>query len=507
MLNCLHKLKDIGVNIVGNRSSGILMHISSLPGDYGIGDFGKEAYKFVDFLVKSNQKNWQILPLGVTGYGDSPYQCFSTFAGNPYFIDLNEMLINNYINQEDLKKYPLGDNELRVDYNLLYKNKMNILRIAYNNAKNHLSYELKYFYDYNKDWLREFCLFMAIKSKHDYISWLEWSPQYRIFDSEVIIEFERENQDDIYFWIFTQYFFFRQWNRLKGYANEKGIKIIGDLPIYVSEDSSDVWSNPQYFNLDKDLIPKTISGVPPDGFTDTGQLWGNPIYDWNALERDNYSWWIKRIEHSFSLYDTLRIDHFRGFESYWEVKYGSKDAAKGNWIKGPGMNLFNRIRERLGELDIIVEDLGYCTPEVRKLVKDSGFPNMKVLQFAFNPEEESEHAPHRFEKNCVVYTSTHDNHTIMGWFNSLPKDIYEYVVRYLKLSYDEGLNWGVIRGAWASTAYLAIAPIQDFLGLNDNARMNIPGISGNNWTWRVIKGQLSDDLANRIRNLTKMFWR
>lgn len=489
------------------RSSGILMHISSLPGEYGIGDFGKEAYKFVDFLSKANQKNWQILPLGVTSFGDSPYQCFSAFAGNPYFIDLNELLMSSFINHEDIKYYILSNDDTKVDYELLYKNKMTILKIAYKNAKGDLFNELKAYYKSNKEWLREFSLFMAIKSKHENRSWHQWENQYKIFDSEEVLRFERENQEEIYFWIFTQYFFYRQWNRLKHYANQKGISIIGDLPIYVSEDSSDVWSNPKYFNLDEDLIPKTIAGVPPDGFTDTGQLWGNPIYDWEVMEADGYQWWIKRIEHSFKTYDILRIDHFRGFESYWEVEHGSETAVNGRWVKGPGNKLFNKIKEELGELNIIVEDLGYNTPEVTKMVEESGFPNMKVLQFAFNPYEESEHAPHGFHKNCVVYTSTHDNQTIIGWFETLPKDIFEYTVKYLKLNYDEGLNWGVIRAAWSSTANLAIAPIQDFLGLNDEARMNEPGILGDNWNWRVEKSQLSDQLANRIKELTKLFWR
>lgn len=492
---------------MGKRSSGILMHISSLPGDYGIGDFGKEAYRFVDFLVKSKQRNWQILPLGVTGYGDSPYQCFSAFAGNPYFIDLNEMLINHFINQEDLKKYYISDDDTKVNYSLLYKNKMKLLRIAYTNSKTQLFDELRYYYITNIDWLREFVLFMSIKAKHNNVSWYEWAPQYKVYNSEAVSSFEEENQDEIYFWVFTQYYFTRQWNRLKEYANAKGIKIIGDLPIYVSEDSSDLWSNPEYFQLDENLVPKTVAGVPPDGFTDTGQLWGNPIYEWEAMENDGYKWWLRRIEHSFKLYDTLRMDHFRGFESYWEVEYGSENAIRGKWVKGPGMKLFDKIKEELGELDIIVEDLGYSTPEVTKLVKDSGFPNMKVLQFAFNPYDESQHAPHSFDKNCVVYTSTHDNQTIIGWFDTLPKDIFQYSVKYLKLNYDEGLNWGVIRGAWASTANLAIATMQDFLGLDDKARMNVPGSLGDNWTWRLRKGQLTDDLAYRIRELTKMFWR
>lgn len=489
------------------RSSGILMHISSLPGEYGIGDLGKEAYGFVDFLSKAEQKSWQILPLGVTSFGDSPYQCFSAFAGNPYFIDLNELLMNNFINHEDIEKNNLSNNDKKVNYGLLYINKMAILRKGYRNAKDYLFNELKLYFDSNIEWLREFSLFMAIKVKHENRSWHEWEYQYKIFDSEAVRQFEKDNQDEIYFWVFTQYFFYRQWKRLKHYANEKGINIIGDLPIYVSEDSSDVWSNPKYYALDENLVPKTVAGVPPDGFTDTGQLWGNPIYNWEAMEKDGYKWWVKRMEHSFKTYDILRIDHFRGFESYWEVEYGSETAANGRWVKGPGNRLFDKIKEELGELNIIVEDLGYNTPEVTKMVEESGFPNMKVLQFAFNPNEESEHAPHGFDKDCVVYTSTHDNQTIIGWFETLPRDIFEYTAKYLKLNYDEGLNWGMIRAAWSSTANLAIAPMQDFLGLNDEARMNEPGTLGGNWDWRVEKEQLTNQLADRIKELTKIFWR
>lgn len=483
------------------------MHISSLPGEYGIGDFGKEAYDFVDFLVNSNQKYWQILPLGITSFGDSPYQSFSAFAGNPYFIDLDEMLRNNFINEEDLKKNNLYMNKRKIDYALLYTNKMELLRIAYNNSKEQLQFELNQFKEDNKDWLREFSLFMSIKAKQNHKSWYDWDTQFKVYNSKKVIEFEKDNIEEINFWVFTQYFFYKQWDKLKKYANENGIKIIGDLPIYVSEDSSDVWSKPNYFKLDEDLVPITVAGVPPDGFTDTGQLWGNPIYDWEVMKENGYKWWIERIAHSFSLYDTLRIDHFRGFESYWEVEYGAKTAIEGRWVKGPGIHLFKKIEEELGELDIIVEDLGYSTLDVIKMVKDSNFPNMKVLQFAFNPYEESEHAPHGYDKNCVVYTSTHDNQTIMGWFEDLPQNIFEYTVRYLKLNYDEGLNWGMIRGAWASSANLAMTTIQDMLGLDDIARMNTPSTMENNWTWRVLEEQLTDELALKIRNLTKLYWR
>ncbi len=489
------------------RSSGILMHISSLPSKYGIGDFGKEAYNFVDFLVKSKQQYWQILPLGVTGFGDSPYQCFSAFAGNPYFIDLDELIQRGYLKEEEVEKLDLGREPNRVDYGLLYQNKMKILRMAYNAAKEEIGEELRSFYKENYNWLREFSLFMALKSKNGGGSWLKWKEPYKDFTSKAVIQFEKDNKEEIYFWVFTQYFFFVQWKRLKDYANNNGIEIIGDLPIYVSEDSSDVWGNPYLFNLDSSLFPITVSGCPPDGFSPTGQLWGNPIYNWKVMEEQGYNWWLKRIQFSFKLYDSLRIDHFRGFESYWEIPYGSENAVNGQWTKGPGMKLFNKIKEKLGELNIIAEDLGFLTDGVRKLIEETGFPGMKILQFAFDSREESDYLPHNYDKNSVVYTGTHDNSTVLGWFKYIPKEDFDYAVEYLKLSEEEGLNWGLIRGAWSSPAYLAIAPMQDFLGLGDEARMNIPSTLGGNWTWRMEKGSLTDELAMRIGELNRIYRR
>lgn len=488
------------------RASGILMHISSLPGKYGIGDFGPEAYSFVDFLVKAGQKNWQILPLGVTGFGDSPYQCFSAFAGNPYFIDLDEFLTRGYLTSEAVKGFDLGSNPAQVDYGQLYVNKMKALRLAYAKAKAEIWTELQDFAAVNADWLREFALFMAIKAAAKK-SWMQWSDDFRNAKSQAVADFARENQEEVYFWVFTQYFFFRQWGKLKEYANKNGIGIIGDLPIYVAEDSADVWGNPEIFHLDANLCPITVSGCPPDAFSRTGQLWGNPVSNWTAMEAQGYKWWLDRIRHSFQLYDCLRIDHFRGFESYWEVQYGAKTAEVGQWTKGPGMKLFNKIKNELGDLDIIAEDLGFLTQEVHQLIRDTGFPGMKVLQFAFDAREESDYLPHNYNRNCVVYTGTHDNHTIMGWFENIPKGDFEYAVNYLKLNYDEGFNWGYIRGAWSSVAYLAVAPMQDFLGLNDEARMNIPSTIGGNWAWRIRKADLSDALAVKIRSLTKLYGR
>jgi 4-alpha-glucanotransferase len=493
--------------MIKQRSSGILMHISSLPSEYGIGDFGKEAYRFVDFLVKAKQRNWQILPLGITGYGDSPYQSFSAFAGNPYFIDLNEFLDRGFLDRQDLQDAYFGSDHHKVDYATLYINKMSILKKAYNNSYDYLREELQAFYREHEDWLREFALFMSIKAYHKNQAWSNWNDEFKQFDSEEVRRFEADNEGEIFFWVFTQYYFLSQWMRLKQYANDKGIDIIGDLPIYVAEDSADVWANSELFNLDETKTPITVAGCPPDAFSATGQLWGNPIYDWESMENNQYNWWIKRIKFSFKLYDSMRIDHFRGFESYWEIKNGAENAINGQWIKGPGMKLFNRIKEVLGDLDIIAEDLGFLTEDVYQLIKDSGFPGMKVLQFAFDPREASDYLPHNYSQNSVVYTGTHDNETSVGWFDSIPKEDFLYTVRYLKLNYDEGLHWGFIRGAWSSVSNLAVAPMQDFLGLDNSARMNKPSTIGDNWTWRMDKNALTDELAQRISDLTELYKR
>jgi 4-alpha-glucanotransferase len=489
------------------RSSGILMHISSLPGPYGIGDFGKGAYDFVDFLECASQKEWQILPLGITGFGDSPYQNFSVFAGNPYFIDLEEFFQKGYLNKEDIALHPLGDNPERVDYGLLYKNKTALLRIAYKRAKKEINRELEAFYEKEKTWLRDFALFMAIKKAHNDVSWLKWPQEYRNINSRAVLDFERENQDEIYFHIFVQYFFFKQWKALKNYANKKNIRIIGDIPIYVAEDSADLWRHHGLFKVDENLYPLTVAGCPPDAYSETGQLWGNPVYDWEAMERDGYTWWIDRIRASFEMYDMVRIDHFRGFEAYWEVKYGSSDAVNGKWTKGPGYKFFERIKEELGELPIIAEDLGFLTDEVYELIGKTGFPGMKVLQFAFESGAESEHLPHNYTRNCVVYTGTHDNNTIIGWVKKAGKRELLFARDYLKLSFEEGFNWGFIRGAFSSTADTCIIPMQDYLGLGDEARMNTPSTLGNNWVWRMKEDALTDELAEKIAKLTRIYGR
>lgn len=489
------------------RSSGILMHISSLPSDYGIGDFGKQAYKFVDFLEISNQKYWQILPLGVTGFGDSPYQCFSAFAGNPYFIDLDRLIELGYLKEEDVKSLKNNNKEGDIDYGDLYIKKTGLLKTAYNRSKASIFEDLKSFYETNKDWLREFALFMTLKDSKGGGSWMDWEEEYKDINSTWVLEFEKNSQEEIYFWVFTQYFFYKQWKALKDYANEKGIGIIGDLPIYVAMDSSDVWASPGSFNLDENLQPITVAGCPPDDFSDQGQLWGNPIYRWDRMEDEGYSWWIKRMKSSFQLYDVVRIDHFIGFDSYWEVEYGAENARNGSRKKGPGIKLFNKIKEELGDLNIIAEDLGVVTEGVKELIKETDFPGMKILQFAFDHKGESEHIPHLYNKNTVVYTGTHDNSTISAWVEIMGAEDLEYAKEYLKIGQDEGLNWGFIRGAWSSTAYLAIAPIQDFLGLGDEARMNLPSTVGKNWKYRIGKDDLTDELGAKIARLTKIYRR
>jgi 4-alpha-glucanotransferase len=489
------------------RSSGVLLHISSLPGEYGIGDLGKGAYAFLDFLESAGQKNWQILPIGITGYGDSPYQSFSAFAGNPYFIDLDELIMRGFLDSKLVKKADLGKSKHKVDYEKLYYNKMPLLREAYKNAKVRLSHELEVFFENEKVWLEDFALYMAIKAENGNKSWLEWEKGYENRKTPAVEKFRKTHKDEIFFWVFTQYFFYKQWHELKAVANDKEIQIIGDIPIYVAEDSCDVWANPELFKLGRNLQPTCVAGCPPDAFSATGQLWGNPIYDWDNMKKQNYSWWIKRIAHSLEQFDVVRIDHFRGFEAYWEIPYGDLTAEGGVWTKGPGIELFKYIKEALGDVNIIAEDLGYLTQEVIDLREYTGFPGMKILQFAFDAREESDYLPHNYNENFVAYTGTHDNETISGWMDNVAKEDREFAIDYLKLDRGEGYHWGFIRGVWSSTAYMAIAQMQDFLGLDNKARMNFPSTLGGNWIWRITSHDLSASLAKKMYHMTKLYGR
>ncbi len=490
-----------------NRSSGILLHISSLPGKYGIGDFGPQAYRFVDFLQQAGQRNWQILPLGVTGYKDSPYQCFSAFAGNPYFIDISQFVADGLILEKECEILQNDSENMSIEYGKLYEFRIPLLRKAFLNSSGKYDENLKIFYEENIFWLREFSLFMSIKNYHGGKSWQKWDISYKHFNSPEVKKFEEENSDEIYFWIFTQYHFIKQWEKLREYANSKGVNIIGDIPIYVALDSSDIWANPELFNLDENLNPVTVAGCPPDFFSPTGQLWGNPIYDWAKMEQNNFRWWISRIKHSFELYDIVRIDHFRGFEAYWEIPYKSENAISGKWVKGPGEKLFYEIKKALGEPDIIAEDLGYLTDDVRNLIKNTGFPGMKVLQFAFDSGDDNEYLPHNYYKNCVAYTGTHDNETSTGWFDNIKPKERKFAGRYLNLNFNEGISKGMIRNIWASSAKLAIAPIQDFLGIDNSGRINTPSTSEDNWIWRLKENDITQKLAKEICDLNKIYFR
>ena len=493
------------------RSSGILLHPTSLPGKYGIGSLGKEAYKFVDFLKKSNQKLWQIFPLGPTGYGDSPYQCFSSFAGNPYLIDFDLLIEQNLLTEEDLKDVNFGGNEEYIDYGAIYNQKYPLLRKAYENFKANGNKELKEkletFKTENSSWLNDYSLYISLKNHFNGLPWNEWEDDIRTRKEAAINKYKAELANEIEYHNFIQFLFFTQWNNVKKYANDNGIKIIGDIPIFVAVDSSDAWANPEIFLFDPELKPVKVAGVPPDYFSATGQLWGNPLYDWDKLKELNYKWWVDRVKANLSTCDIIRIDHFRGFDEYWAVPYGDKTAENGTWCPGPRMDLFNAIKNELGELPIIAEDLGTMTQGVIDLREATGFPGMKILGFAFDSKEENDYLPHTYTKNCVVYTGTHDNDTLIGWFTKANEDDKQFARNYLNSRSDNEIHWDAIRGAWSSVASMAIAPIQDFLGLGSEARINTPGVAAGNWQWRLKDGVLTDELAERIAKLTKVYSR
>ena len=489
------------------RTCGILMPIFSLAGDYGIGTFGKEAYNFVDFLKKSGQSYWQILPINPTNYGDSPYQSFSPSAGNPYFIDLEMLCEEGLLETNDFIGVDFGRDESKVDYEKLYNNRLPVLRKAYNRFKENQNKEYCAFCEENAFWLDDYAVFMALKDFNGGKSFLEWEDKYRFHDENALNAVRIELADDINFYKVINFLFYKQWNKLKTYANKNGIKIIGDMPMYVALDSADVWGCPKQFMLDEKLYPISVAGCPPDAFSDEGQLWGNPLYNWKYMENDRFSWWKQRLKVALNTYDVIRIDHFRGFESYYTIPYGSKNAVKGKWEKGPGMKLFNSLKEHFGTLPIIAEDLGFLTEEVHKLLKDSGFPGMKVLQFAFDSREESDYLPHNYINNCVVYTGTHDNDTINGWAKTAPKSDVEFAEKYMHLDKNEGLNWCMMRTALMSVADTCILMMPDLLGAGSEARINTPGTVGENWRWRITKGCVNDWLAGIVRENTELYSR
>lgn len=489
------------------RTSGVLMPISSLPSPYGIGTMGKAAKKFVDFLVKGGQTYWQILPICPTSYGDSPYQSFSSFAGNPYFIDLEYLCKDKLLTKEECESFPWGGSKKYVDYGVMYESRYALLKKAYARFMKKAPSDYAEFCEKEAEWLDEYALFMALKDENDGVAWSQWDKELKVRDTKALEEAKTRLAEDIEFYKMLQYLFYKQWRELKAYANDKGIKIIGDVPIYVSGDSADVWANPKQFYLDKDLNPIEVAGCPPDAFSEDGQLWGNPLFRWDEMKKDDYAWWTKRIAAMAKLYDIVRIDHFRGFDSFYAIPAEDDTAKNGKWKKGPGMDLFNCLEKKLGKLPIIVEDLGFLTPSVEKLLKDSGFPGMKVIQFAFDSREDSDYLPHNYPTHCVVYTGTHDNDTIMGWMKTAPKSAVKYAKSYLNLTKEEGYNWGMMRAAWSSVADMAIVPMQDLLGLGSEARINIPSTLGNNWKWRATEAQIDNKLAKKLYTYTKMYAR
>ena len=483
------------------RESGILMHISSLPSPYGIGTMGKTAREFVDFLYNAGQHCWQILPLSPTGYGNSPYQSCSTFAGNHYLIDLDLLVEEGLLQQEELDAVCWQRSEDRVDFGLLYENKLNILRKAF--CRHGETEEFARFRAENDSWLPDYAYFMCMKDIHGGKPWYQWPEEEKMHRS-----FSRVTSEDLQFYCFTQYLFFKQWESLRAYAHSRNIRIIGDVPIYVPYDSVEVWAEPHLFQLDETLAPKVVAGCPPDGFTADGQLWGNPIYDWEAMEKDGFRWWVRRLEAAGWLYDTVRLDHFRGLESYWAIPYGDATARNGKWVKGPDMTFIRALKESLPNLDMIAEDLGYMTDEVIALREGSGFPGMKVLQFGFDVREPSEYQPHTYTRNSVCYTGTHDNMTMRQWFDSVDDNSAAYAVEYMNLSESEGYVWGCIRAAMASVSDLTIIPMQDVLDLGSAGRMNFPGtLSDSNWTWRMKDGIITPDVAMRLKKITQLYGR
>ncbi len=489
------------------RKSGILMPIFSLPSKHGIGCFSEEAYRFVDFLEKAGQKLWQILPLGPTSYGDSPYQSFSTFAGNPYFIDLDELVKEGMLTAKELDKCDLGDTERYIDYEKMYKNRMAVLRKAF--ERSHIESDERFvqFCTDNAEWLPDYSLFMAVKDSFGGVSWDKWDEDIRLRKPEAIKRYKDESSEQIRFYEFLQYMFACQWKKLKSYANSRGIEIVGDIPIYVAFDSADVWANPELFQLDESLLPTAVAGCPPDAFSATGQLWGNPLYRWDYHKQTGFEWWMKRFAHSFSLYDIVRVDHFRAFDEYYSIPYGDKTAEYGKWIEGPGFELFKVLKKHLGNKQIIAEDLGFLTPSVLKLVKDTGFPGMKVLHFGFYKDSTSEYLPHNYSTNCVVYTGTHDNDTTVSWYRGMSRADRAFTRDYLNVRRSQNINWVLIRAALSSVADTAVIPIQDYLGLGNEARINLPSTLGDNWKWRVYANELTSELADKIRRLTKMYGR
>ncbi len=493
------------------RSAGILLHFSSLPSNYGIGTLGDEAYRFADMLRAAGQKWWQVLPIGQTGYGDSPYQSVSVFAGNPYFIDLDMLAQDGLIPKSVMlalcEKYKDADARF-VDYGDIYSVRFDILRIAYKTGYSRDLPKVKIFECENKHWINDYSLFMACKKHFGMKPYREWEDKLIAeHTKEGVEKYNELLYDDVCFYTYIQYLFFKQYALMKAYANSVGVSILGDIPIYVAPDSCDAWAHPENYLLDKDGRPSFVAGVPPDYFSEDGQLWGNPIYDWEYMKSKKYSWWLSRFEMASKLFDAVRIDHFRGLSSYWCVPYGDENAKGGHWQSGPGIDLIRAVKRKFPALQIIAEDLGVLTPDVTELLEKSKLPGMRVLQFAFYDGQHSSYMPHNFEKNTVCYTGTHDNDTLAGYFESMKKADFEYVKRYIGLNEDEGYVFGVIRSGMSSIADLFIAQMQDYLELGTECRMNMPGRAAGNWSFRMKFEEFNEELIEKIKKMTEIYQR
>lgn len=490
------------------RGSGIIMPLFSLPSPYGIGTMGKEAYAFADFLHEAGQRFWQLLPLNPTSFGDSPYQSLSVFAGNPYFIDIELLIKDGLLTESEVADCKVFSDPRYVDYERIYNTRFKLLQIAKQRGWKRDLIKVKRFVCRNAEWLPDYALFMALKRHFDMKAWTEWEDadaQIRI--QEALRAYRIKLKDDIELFTYIQYLFFDQWKRLKAYVNGLGIQIIGDLPIYVAMDSADVWAEPMQFQLNDQNEPTLVAGVPPDYFSEDGQLWGNPLYRWDKMKEDSFNWWLRRIDGARKLYDVIRIDHFRGIESYWAVRFGEDTAKNGRWIKGPGMDFVSAVKNAFPGIEIIAEDLGQRTQEVKNLLKQSGFPGMKVLEFAVGSDERNDYLPHNYDKNCVCYTGTHDNSPLMLWLEQIGPREAAFAKKYFALNEFEGYNWGIIRGGMGSVADVFIAQMQDYLGLGEGGRTNAPGTKAGNWQWRMLEGEASGGLAERIRTYTKMYGR
>lgn len=490
------------------RGSGVLMHLSSLPSRFGIGTLGKEADVFADFLEETGSGYWQILPIGPTSYGDSPYQSFSSYAGNPYFIDMEQLIAQGFLTNQECEAVVWSDTEEYVDYGKLYQNRFSLLFRAYQRFACDLPEEFFSFCEREASWLEDYALFMAEKDDHSGAAWYQWEKGIKIRDKQVL-ESERERLfERVRFYQVLQYWFFDQWEAFRLTLRRKKIRLIGDLPIYVAYDSVEVWCDPQLFSLDGELAQAEVAGCPPDAFDAGGQLWGNPIYRWDVMEQDHYAWWIRRLRHAMRFFDIIRIDHFRGFASYFAIPAGDENAVAGEWKKGPGYEFFVQVKKQLGDVPIIAEDLGFLTPDVYELMDRCGYPGMKVLQFAFGADDGSNlYLPHNYTQCSVVYTGTHDNNTSEGWYRECGPWEREHAKAYLKLDEKEGISWGMIRGVFGSVSELAVVPMQDLLGLDEHARMNRPSSLGSNWTWRMRSSQLTDEIKEKWSTMNRRYAR